>query len=237
MEELQFPPDIFNWTGQTEIWGGSEGLFDLSRQHYFESYLEWAKSIAYQLFSVYKIDGLESDDYVQHATIGLLEAIDNYDPSKGVPFKAYAHKRVKGSVLNSIVKYSESSCSSHWQNKRIKERARSVSDANKSEETKKALIETILDLAVGFIAEEKAEFEEDTCIQDTTLNSTEIKVLAAKIRDMFELLSTTEQAVMESHYVDSKSLVDIAQKQGVTIGRVSQIHSQAIKKIRKRLRW
>jgi RNA polymerase sigma factor (sigma-70 family) len=45
---------------------------------------------------------LDQEDLVQCGTIGLIEALERFDPSKNVPFKAWAIKRVKGSILDTI---------------------------------------------------------------------------------------------------------------------------------------
>ncbi|NJL18613.1 MAG: hypothetical protein HC938_17105, partial [Nitrospira sp.] len=41
-------------------------------------------------------------DYVQNASIGLLEAISRFEPERGIPFAAFALPRVRGAVLNGL---------------------------------------------------------------------------------------------------------------------------------------
>jgi RNA polymerase sigma factor (sigma-70 family) len=45
--------------------------------------------------------GIEGDDLASAAVLGLIEAIERFDPSTGVPFKAYASTRIAGALLDS----------------------------------------------------------------------------------------------------------------------------------------
>ncbi len=45
---------------------------------------------------------LEYEDLVSHGIIGLMQAIDRYDPNRGVPFAVYATTRIRGQVLDTL---------------------------------------------------------------------------------------------------------------------------------------
>jgi RNA polymerase sporulation-specific sigma factor len=61
---------------------------------------------AYQplVFHIYGKLGLhlgeEGVDVISEGTIGLIQAVDNFDPHRGVPFKSYAYLRVKGAMID-----------------------------------------------------------------------------------------------------------------------------------------
>ena len=59
----------------------------------------WANKYAYQGAPV-----LSKEDLVSAGVIGLIEAYNRYDPSKGVKFKTYAEFRIKGAMLDEIRK-------------------------------------------------------------------------------------------------------------------------------------
>jgi RNA polymerase sigma factor for flagellar operon FliA len=46
--------------------------------------------------------GIDLDDLVSTAVMGLIEAVDRFDPSRGVSFKAYAKHRIQGAILDSL---------------------------------------------------------------------------------------------------------------------------------------
>src|SRR5687767_6227659 len=45
---------------------------------------------------------LDSDDVLSIGTMGLIEAVDRYDPSTGVKFQTYAISRVRGAILDEL---------------------------------------------------------------------------------------------------------------------------------------
>lgn len=52
--------------------------------------------------SAYRGLGLPFDDLVQEGSIGLLEAIDRYDPARGMTFDSYARFRVRRAIRNAL---------------------------------------------------------------------------------------------------------------------------------------
>src|SRR5215468_465909 len=45
---------------------------------------------------------LDAEDLVSYGTIGLINAIDRYDPSRGVRFEAFASVRIRGAVIDQL---------------------------------------------------------------------------------------------------------------------------------------
>ena len=45
---------------------------------------------------------LSSEDIISYGTIGLIQAVDRYDPSVGVKFETYAIRRIKGAIIDAI---------------------------------------------------------------------------------------------------------------------------------------
>src|SRR5260370_17850391 len=45
---------------------------------------------------------LEADDLISYGTIGLINAIDRFDPTRGVPFEAFATPRIRGAVIDQL---------------------------------------------------------------------------------------------------------------------------------------
>src|SRR5215212_1729643 len=78
-----------------------------ARNLLIDHYLPLSGKIAKMLYA--KRGGLEVEfvDYLQQAAQGLIEAIDRFDPTRGVAFEAYAALRIRGAVLNSLTAMSE----------------------------------------------------------------------------------------------------------------------------------
>ena len=45
---------------------------------------------------------VELDDLIQTGTLGLIDAVRRFDPSKGIPFPAYARYRIRGAILDAL---------------------------------------------------------------------------------------------------------------------------------------
>lgn len=69
-----------------------------AREAIVAAYLPLARSVA----AWYGNLGLPFDDLVQEASLGILEAIDSYDPQHGVDFTGYARFRARRAVRNAL---------------------------------------------------------------------------------------------------------------------------------------
>src|SRR5919198_1032946 len=45
---------------------------------------------------------LTSEDLLSYGTIGLIQAVDRFDPAQGVKFETYAIRRIRGSIIDAI---------------------------------------------------------------------------------------------------------------------------------------
>jgi RNA polymerase sigma factor (sigma-70 family) len=71
-----------------------------NRERWVVSHLALVRSIARRM----RGSGLpvEEDDLVSAGTIGLIEAVDRFEPDRGVPFAAFAHRRIRGAMIDEI---------------------------------------------------------------------------------------------------------------------------------------
>ena len=65
-----------------------------ARQQLITYYLPYARMMAAMLYGRRTHDEVEFADYLQFARVGLVEAVDRYDPTQGAQFKTFAAKRV-----------------------------------------------------------------------------------------------------------------------------------------------
>src|SRR3982750_4057412 len=76
-------------------------LTEEAREALIESHLPLVKFIADRLAAKLP-SSVDRDDSISAGTIGLLDAVDKYDASRGVMFKTYAEMRVRGAMLDSL---------------------------------------------------------------------------------------------------------------------------------------
>ena len=231
-------PCQINWVGQTFLWPTKDEHWPRKRQAIFALHRQWSQAVALKTYRTYYVSGLGRQDYIQYASIGLLESIDRYEPNRGVGFRSYAVKRIRGAILTNIAKFSEESSFGVWRKRQISDRLQSLTKQQGSTtEPERLVIETILDLATSFLIEEELDLTLAQQEEHSDLNGFESDALVHNITATFEGLPQNMREVMELHYTEHKSFSDIAKQIGLSLGRVSQIHSSAIETIRKKLCW
>jgi RNA polymerase sigma factor for flagellar operon FliA len=199
---------------------------------------------------------VEVDDLVQVGVIGFLEALERYDPSRNIQFKTYAEIRVRGAMLDYLRSLDWVPTSLRRKIKHMKETERQLeAQLGRSltrEEIAKAIGETpentekllrynynssMISLYqetrdgdsiewVASIADERALDPEDVLQQEDLLDS-----LAAAISD----LPYREKLVLSLYYHEGLTMKEISKVLEVTVSRVSQIHSAAIRSVQKKL--
>ncbi len=204
---------------------------EFARSQLIHKHMPLAKYHASRLYKNRFDDDVEFDDYLQYANVGLIEAIDNYDISRDVAFSSYAAYRIKGAILSGITRFTEKREQLTLRKRLQNERVKSISSNANS--TFFDMVETTLGLAISFILS-------DTALVQTTEDVGEnqpyyqenISRLNKEIRSMLQLLSKSENIVIVKHYFEHKRFVEISTSLNVSKGRVSQIHKNAIMKLR-----
>ncbi|MBQ1916941.1 MAG: FliA/WhiG family RNA polymerase sigma factor [Lachnospiraceae bacterium] len=204
--------------------------------------------------SMYLGNNVEYDDLVSYGIFGLIDAIDKFDVHKDVKFETYASLRIKGAILDQIRKMD-------WIPRTIRQRQRALDTATKEiwqrtgrQPTDEELAEELgmtEDEYYSFISALKItnlvslnEFMEaggNEPAMDTKKNSyfeqPEEKVsreeLSAKLNDALGVLTDREKKVILLYYYEDLTLKEISEVMDVSESRVSQLHTKALKKMRK----
>jgi RNA polymerase sigma factor for flagellar operon FliA len=216
-----------------------------------ESYLPLVKRIAYHLKGRLP-DSVFVEDLIQSGTIGLIEAAAKFNASQGASFETYAGIRIRGAMLDEIRK-------GDWTPRSVYRKSREVSEAiNKVESRlgREARDEEIAE-EMGVTLDEYYHILQDTnstqllsidepdhdeLSEDRMVSSVKTPVAEIAEQDFQNQLSheigelpEKEKLVMALYYDEELNLKEIGEVLGVSESRVSQIHSQAIKRLRARL--
>jgi len=195
------------------------------------------------------------DDLSQAGVIGLLDAAKKYKPSKNVPFKAYARVRVRGAIIDSLRQDDWGPRSLRSQARRIRESVCELQSRLGREPEETEIAEEIglsLEKYQKVVSEIRGLSVSSMCVSNPTDETeTEIQAPAAPEDDPFyqcsrsELrniianalatLSEKERKVVALYYYEERNMRDIGASVGVVESRVSQLHSQALEKLRSRL--
>lgn len=193
------------------------------------------------------------DDLIQAGMIGLLEASRNFDGSKGASFETFAGIRIRGSMLDEIRKGDWTPRSVHKNGRAITEAIRQVEretgrDARDVDVAEKLQVgiddyhQMLLEVNSGkLIGIEDLGVTEDVVTNEQTkgsdtpfedlLQGSFQKALAHAITTLPE----REAIVLSLYYDEELNLREIGEVLDVSESRVSQIHSQAMLKLKVRM--
>jgi RNA polymerase sigma factor for flagellar operon FliA len=219
--------------------------------------LPMIRSIAQRL-SIYASPSHDLDDLVSAGIIGLLDAIEKFNPSKGASFKTYATYRIKGAILDEVRALDWVPRSTREKAQRLERayseleqqlmRTPSEEDVAKHmgisvEELRKILLE-ISGMALLTLEDISTDEENEEAIKDFVADPNAAnpedqiafeeakKLLAQAIKS----LPHQEKIVLSLYYYEEMTMKEIGKVLGVSESRVSQIHSSAILRLRGKLR-
>lgn len=193
------------------------------------------------------------DDLIQAGMIGLLEASRNFDGSKGASFETFAGIRIRGSMLDEIRKGDWTPRSVHKNGRAITEAIRQVEretgrDARDVDVAEKLQVnlddyhQMLLEVNSG-----KLIGIEDLGVTEDVVTTQQNKGSDAPFEDLLQgsfqkalahaitTLPEREAIVLSLYYDEELNLREIGEVLDVSESRVSQIHSQAMLKLKVRM--
>lgn len=191
--------------------------------------------LAAKLYAGRHIAETEFDEFLQFGLIGLLESIDRYQPAREVPFTAFAGVRINGAILNGLAKLSDRQEQISLRARLRRERVEAIrSVAARGEDPLSVLAEVAVGLAVGFMLEGSGLYAELEPVSQSTdpYAHREVADLQRTLLALVEALPEQERTVIRYHYFQRMTVEQIGALIGVTKGRVSQVHRQALRRLR-----
>lgn len=221
-----------------------------ARNALIETYLPLCRAIAAGLCA--HRGGLQAEylEYVQMATLGLIDAVDHYDPGQGGRFEAYAAPRVRGAVLNGLRSLSERheqvSLKKRLHRQRLaslrersESRRESTAEAGAHEDLFERLSRLTLGLAIGYMLEGTnmmVDVHRSPMPHQEFYDSAAFKERREQVHRLVKSLPTQERRVLEYHYLQGLTFVEVARLLDLSTGRVSQLHRQALEHLREKAR-
>lgn len=207
------------------------------RNHLVEIHLELARTVAAMLFGNRGSLKVEFADYLQLATLGLIEAVDRFDVDRGVAFASFASVRVRGAVLNNLAGMSE-----QFQQLDLRRRLRQerVESLRRTPAAQPDLFAELADMAIGLALSHLLEgsgmlqVPEDgaTAYQQHFYDSARERQLRETLARLVGALPDQERRVLRYHYFQNLAFTEIGELMGVGKVRVSQIHRHALRLLR-----
>jgi len=209
------------------------------REALFNRYVALARSVAGRHFNRRPPPRPELTDYQQFAYTGLLQAIDRFDPLRGVPFPSFAKPRIVGSISDGIAQMSEidAQCSQRRQieNERIRS-LRSREEEGPGEAIFR-LSRLAAGLAIGLILEGSPPVLEGQLVDPSpsAYDSLQFRQLQMRLAEAVSGLPEKEAIVIRQHYLNGLGFGQVAELLGLSRGRISQLHHSALRRMRKKI--
>lgn len=226
------------------------------KNHLLEEHAPLVKKLAHQLKAKLP-PSVEVDDLIQAGMIGLLDAVGRYEETHGAQFETYAVQRIRGAMLDELR-------NSDWLPRSIRQNMRKIEtainnvqqrlgrppkEAEIAKELKISLAEyqDMLDEGSGHqlvYYEDFHEKDENEHFLDRYCVDVASDPLQALMNGGFrqaviraiEALPEREKILMGLYYEQEMNLKEIGAVMGVSESRVCQLHSQAIARMRARLK-
>jgi len=217
-------------------------------------YIDFVRGIVKKMNLTYAGALLGEDDLVDIGMIGLSDAIDKFDPKIGVKFETYAYTRIRGSIIDEIRRIDNLPRSVRNKMEQI-DKARLKVENKVGDTANGALVADEAGLTIeeynhistlGHISKnisfnlnigENTELGELISSEDKNPeeNLIENEVRQA-ISDELKKLSERERLVVVLYYYEELTFREIAEILKLSESRVSQLHAEALNKIREALK-
>ncbi|HUI29771.1 MAG TPA: FliA/WhiG family RNA polymerase sigma factor [Candidatus Acidoferrales bacterium] len=187
-----------------------------------------------------------NDDLMSIGIIGLSEAIERFDPYRGVKFETYASQRIRGIMLDEIRKVD-------WLPRSIRDKYKKAwkslseldMDRIDGEQYAQAINMTVreFDRIKGYLANSEAvsltkSIGDDMTLEDVVSGDSEVveqyedDETKEQLVEILKQLPERERMVMTLYYYEEITFKEIGKILGISESRVSQIHSEVLDKVK-----
>ena len=203
---------------------------------------------------------VEDADLISYGLVGLIGAIERFEPERGIKFETFAMTRIRGAIIDELR-------SLDWVPRSVRSRAREIEAAQAKlehelqrapseaelasklnmteEELQSALLEianssvyaldelwTVSDSSGDQVSLLDTIADDSAADPQEALASTEVKDL---LTEAIGGLPEREQLVVALYYYENLTLREIGEVLGVTESRVSQLHTKAVMRLKSHL--
>ncbi|MBC7603850.1 MAG: sigma-70 family RNA polymerase sigma factor [Ramlibacter sp.] len=222
-----------------------------AREALLELHLPYAKIVAATYYGKRIHDEVEFADYLQMASLGLIEALDRFDPAFGVMFKTFAARRMHGTIIDGLQCANEKHQQIAAAQQLQAQRSASIRGAHSEKGSGTSPRRRTPEQALQFVAEVGIGFALAWLLDGTGMiqdqereqaevmpfyRSVELRQLRDRIVELVRGLPPNESKVIQFHYFQEVSFEDLSEAMNLSRGRISQIHRQGLIRLKESLR-
>ena len=247
-------------TGLRSSGSGAESPQPSNREEMILKYTPLIKYIAHRL-AMRLPPHVSVDDLMSAGVIGLMDALDKFDPEKKVQFKTYAEFRIKGAMLDELrsldwvsrsVRQKAAQLERAYQSLE-KKRGRAVEDEEVAQELGLSLdhyyhlvneVNGVFLLDIENLRHKLPKLPEEDLInllvdekEKQPLQVLGLEELKKVLAEAIDELSSKEKTVISLYYYEELTLKEIGEILGFTESRICQIHAKSILKLKAKIRY
>lgn len=202
---------------------------------------------------------LDSEDVISYGIIGLIDAIERYDPTRGTKFETYAIPRIRGSIIDNLRALDQIPRSTKQKAREI-ERAFAFLESSLGRPPTEVEVAHYMGVTLERFQQMSVQSSVITMSLDTIIDTddegstlsrlgtladrnspdpqseAERRELAGALVVAVQRLPEREKLVMSMYYVEELTLKEISKVLGISESRVCQLHSQAVLRLRGHMR-
>jgi RNA polymerase sigma factor for flagellar operon FliA len=189
-------------------------------------------------------DTVEQDDLVSDGVLGLIDAIERFEPARGLSFQTFAVPRIRGAIIDGMR-------SMDFVPRSVRDKLRSVHRARVALEERlgRAPDDTEVAREAGIPVQQLRDLTRQANSNHANLDdfdlADELSSAAdhpieqgdtnASLMRVVDQLAERDQVIIALYYFEGLTLAEIGQVLGVTESRVSQVHRRATMTLREKL--
>lgn len=200
---------------------------------------------------------LDYEDILSYGTIGLIEALDRFDPGKGVKFETYAISRIRGAIIDALRSLDRLPRSVRQKAKRLEQATNELTVALGREPTDEELASAagmtlpqyhraLVDASWVTVSLDGLLDRDDSGEGSSTelpaspdaedfTHRLEKRQLIEALADSVRTLPERELLIVSLYYKEEMTMKEIAQILDISESRVCQLHGRALGRLRARL--
>jgi len=196
--------------------------------------------------------GIDFEDILSFGVLGLLDAVDRFEPERGFCFQTYAVPRIRGAILDELRRYDWISRSGREKLQKFERTLEEIAKTNGRTDDKSLMAamgmdeqsyKDLLEIASrsyvvsldDVLALEDGDMQREDTIEDESPSALDIIEQGEEIEAVVEALKKLpdrERTLLSLYYYEGLTLKEIGLVLGVTESRVSQLHGRALSLLR-----
>ena len=187
---------------------------------------------------------VEQDDLVSDGVIGLMDAVERFEPARGLSFQTFAVPRIRGAIIDGMR-------SMDFVPRSVRDKLRAVQQARTALEERLGRVPEDIEVAkeAGIPIQQLRDLSrqassthanlEDFDLADELSGAADHNIekgdVSASLMKVIDQLGERDQVIIALYYFEGLTLAEIGQVLGVSESRISQLHSRATMTLRRKL--